>query len=217
MTIAEKLTAVAENVPKVYNAGYEAGKAQGGNSEEAYNAGYTDGQTAEHDKFWDSFQQNGKKTACYSLFAGTGWNDDNYNPKYPINATSAATYMFQQNSGITSTKVPISISVASSSVFNGCNKLKEIVSLKVTANVTFTSWFNGCTSLETINFTEDSEIANNINFSPCTNLSDESLPGIINTLGGTKASTITLPSKFNTDEYDDIIAEKPSNWTISWM
>ena len=38
MSIAEKLTAIAENVPKVYEAG----------------------QKSEYDRFWDAYQNNGK-------------------------------------------------------------------------------------------------------------------------------------------------------------
>ena len=40
MSIAEKLTTVAENVPKVYEAGKKA----------------------EYDAFWDKYQNNGKRT-----------------------------------------------------------------------------------------------------------------------------------------------------------
>lgn len=59
MSIAEKLTTVAENVPKVYEAGAKS----------------------EYDKFWDAFQNNGKKT--FYQYAFYAWNDGFY-PKYDI-------------------------------------------------------------------------------------------------------------------------------------
>ena len=60
MSIADKLTTIAENVPKVY----EAGK------------------TAEWSGFWDGFQQNGNRTSYnYAFF---GWTDEMFYPKYDI-------------------------------------------------------------------------------------------------------------------------------------
>ena len=43
MDIAEKLAQIAENQQKVYDAGYEKGKTEGGNSEESYNEGFEAG------------------------------------------------------------------------------------------------------------------------------------------------------------------------------
>ena len=63
MSIAEKLTAAAENVAKVYDAGKKA----------------------EYDAFWDSFQRNG--TFTNYTFAFAFWPDDILKPKhnvYPI-------------------------------------------------------------------------------------------------------------------------------------
>ena len=43
MTIAEKLTLIAENQQKVYDAGYEKGKSEGGDTDAAYEQGYENG------------------------------------------------------------------------------------------------------------------------------------------------------------------------------
>ena len=77
MSISEKLTKVAENVPKVY----EAGKKD------------------EHAKFWDAYQnaENGvpKRTSYLSGFQGNmGWTKDNFYPKYDIKPVGNATQLF---------------------------------------------------------------------------------------------------------------------------
>lgn len=76
MSIAKKLTTIAENEEKVYNAGYEKGKAEG-------EAGDF------YDAFWDAYQENGSRTE-YNYGFRLGWNNDNFNPKYtPIKPKSA--------------------------------------------------------------------------------------------------------------------------------
>ena len=65
--VAEKLTTIAENQEKVYKAGKQA----------------------EWSDFWDNFQQNGNRADYGYGFGGTGWNDENFNPKYPMIVTGA--------------------------------------------------------------------------------------------------------------------------------
>jgi hypothetical protein len=72
MTTAEKLVKVAENVPKVYKAG----------------------QKSEYNAFWDAFQQNGKRNDYFSGFAGAGWNDNTFKPKYDIAPNGMAQSLF---------------------------------------------------------------------------------------------------------------------------
>jgi hypothetical protein len=96
MTIAEKLQAIANNEQAVYNAGYEKGKAEGGNTETAYNEGFEAGKQAEYDRFWDNYQQNGTRLHYDNAFAGRGWNDELFKPKYDITPT-VATNLFSNN------------------------------------------------------------------------------------------------------------------------
>ena len=63
MTVAEKLTAVAENMSDVYEAGKKA----------------------EYDVFWGTLQNNGEPKSYNWCFSGPSWTDEVYNPKYPIN------------------------------------------------------------------------------------------------------------------------------------
>ena len=176
-----KTSEIPHGIEMVYKAGQESGIGY----EEAYEAG----QKAEYDRFWDIFQTNGTRRNYAQGFAGVCWKDENYNPKYPIIVTNMASNMFNNNTGITSTKVPITIDTASAaSVFQGATRLKEIPSLKVTEKVSaFSYWFNKCNALETINFTEDSVISNDISFADCTQLTHDSLMSIINALKDLRA------------------------------
>ena len=70
MSIAEKLQTIAENEPKVYEAGKKA----------------------EYNRFWNAFQQNGNKRNYRNAFYA--WIDETYNPKYPIVITSQAQDVF---------------------------------------------------------------------------------------------------------------------------
>lgn len=78
MSIAEKLTTIAENQQKVYEAGKEEGYEVG--KEEGYEAG----QKSEYDRFWDAFQDNGVRDNYFYAFAGPCWTNENFKPKYDM-------------------------------------------------------------------------------------------------------------------------------------
>jgi hypothetical protein len=75
MTIAEKLTKIAENMQNVYDAGYDTG--------------HKEGKKAECEAFWDVFQDNGNRTT-YKYAFSENWNDDIFKPKYDIKPTDAS-------------------------------------------------------------------------------------------------------------------------------
>lgn len=83
MTIAEKLTTIAENEQRVYKAGYNAGKALN------YDEGYEAGKQAEYDTIWDGIQNNGERSNYYYGFANA-WTKETFKPKYSV-ITSAGT------------------------------------------------------------------------------------------------------------------------------
>ncbi len=70
MSIAEKLTTIAENEQRVHDAGYDSG--------------YSEGKQAEYDRFWDGFQQDGNRKNYWYGFAGPGWTQETLNPKHKI-------------------------------------------------------------------------------------------------------------------------------------
>lgn len=94
-----------EGLTKGDKAGYERGLSEGKNI--GFNDGYTmgendgrsegieegrvEGKQAEYDAFWDSYQANGTRTGGFFMFAGYGWNSENYKPKYKV-AIGAETY-----------------------------------------------------------------------------------------------------------------------------
>ena len=99
MSIAKKLHTIAENMQKVYDAGANTGG--GGNYDEGYQSGYAEGEAegrkSQCDEFWDDFQQNGERTVYSYGFAGVGWSDENFKPKYNIAPVgNTASYIFAQ-------------------------------------------------------------------------------------------------------------------------
>ena len=115
MNIADKLLTIAENIPKVYEAGQKAG----GDYESAYNDGYddgytegettgynngvADGRTAEWSDLWDDFQNNGTRRNYQNAFALYSWSDKTFKPKYDLIVTNGS-QMFIQNQKITNLK-----------------------------------------------------------------------------------------------------------------
>lgn len=78
MSIADKLTQAANNVPLVYQAG----------------------KNKEWSDFWDSFQDKGARTSYNSVFRFKYWNKNTFKPKYNINIAGdgdSAFRFFNQN------------------------------------------------------------------------------------------------------------------------
>ena len=73
MSIAEKLTTVAENVPKVYEAGKKS----------------------EYDKFWDSFQDYGNRVSY--AYGFVGWTLETFKPKYDIRPSNYSNLFLNTN------------------------------------------------------------------------------------------------------------------------
>lgn len=174
-----------------------------------------------YDAFWDSFQLNGNRTNYPYLFAGCGWTDTSYDPKYDIIVTDFATGMFHANTRITSTKVPIVLNCSRDpvDVFRTCTRLANIPSLKVTEYIySYSGWFTGCKALTEIRFTADSVIQATISFSSSPLLSSDSINSIISVLRDRKgmvAQTMTVHSKVGarmTEAQKAQITAK--NWTL---
>lgn len=204
MSIADKLTIIADNMPKVYEAGKEA----------------------ERQTFWYDFQEGGKRTAYNNAFQNV-WTDAMLNPIYDIRPTSAG-YMFSgakivdlkgclEKSGIVfdtsnATSLDYAFSGAGSlvycpeisalksaslwSIFYDCKKLIIIdkLILKSDGSQTFNdNSFKNCSSLVEIRI--EGVIGNNVNFQWSKNLSMMSLASIVGALStSVSGKTITLPN-----------------------
>lgn len=224
MNVDDKLKKIAENEPKVYEAGY--------------NMGLADRETDANNFFWDRYQHYGSRNSYSYAFFGTGWNEYTYNPKYTIYTepkADRARYMFAW-SGIVDTKVPIKINSGITSngslyveecIFLGCRLLRTIGELDITDyKATYNRWFEGCENLT--NIIIKGQIKNNgfdIHWSK--KLSPKSLYSIIKTLSTTTPGlVIKLPStaeaNYNANPpenapstWAELVATK-SNWSIAY-
>lgn len=197
-----------------------------------FDAVYEAGKQAEKEDFWDKYQDNGNRTNYGYAFAGVGWTDENYNPKYPIKVTSSVSVF--QYSNITRTKQPIIIqtSATNNTSFYACQSLTEITELRLDTDMgTVSSSFNGCTKLKTIKITGSGKFLGTMTFKNSQNLTKESIISIINALSpDVTGQTLTLPKtavnrefEINVDDvstwgegsdYRKLVDTKP-NWTIT--
>ena len=232
MTIAEKLTAIAENVPNVYEAGKKS----------------------EYDAFWDACQDYGNRDNYSSAFAGWGWSNRNFYPKYNIKPTTAermfmnfsygngnSTFDLQQMCEECDVNIDFSqctnfyyafawanisrlgiIDVSKGTnfgaMFNGSSNLVTIEELIVSSAANFDAYvFAGCSSLANIKITGTLE--NNAYFSNCP-FSKASIISVVNALSATTTGkTLSLKKSakeaaFTDSEWAELIAPK-SNWTFS--
>lgn len=195
MSIADKLTTVAENEPKVFEAGKKA----------------------QNKEFWDDYlcALNNNNDA-FNYFAGYGWNARSFYPTQHIKPRGNATTMFGycsrirdfldlagrldeckvklDTSGVTHatqmftmsgiTHIPkldfTNVTATFDRVFNNCTRLTKIdewvMSTKANA---FNTPFNGCTELTDL--TISGTIYRSFDCSPCP-LTPESMKSVINAL-----------------------------------
>lgn len=237
MSIAEKLTTIAENEQKVYEAGKKA----------------------EHDSFWDGYQNYGnRKDYAYAFYNGDygehrQWNNITFKPKYDLIPTVADRMLYNMQ-GVTDlgehlqelgvkldlskctrislafakgdfVKLPtIDCSNAShtygiDNMCSTCSKLETIEKWIMSEKVkSATSCFASCTKLK--NLTVEGVIPISISFS-VSPLSVESLKSIITHLkdyAGT-SSEFAYTVTFKATAFEELektgFDSDDSNWTIS--
>jgi hypothetical protein len=213
MSIAEKLTTIAENDQKLSKLNQQLMDIL---------SGVDSGGKGYYDEFWDIFQQNGNRTNYTYGFAGAGgvWNEMNFKPKYPLRPVQAQAMFFGcgvknftahlKNNGITldlskttsihelffcaSTEIVPKIDAAGRgsllSMF-GYSGVKEIEEFVCGADNTFSATFTDARHLVSVKFS--GVIANNIDLHWSTLLSKESITSLINTLSSsTNDKVLTL-------------------------
>ena len=89
---------MAEAILFVIGKSYDSGKEKG----------CEEGKKTEQNTFWEIFQDGGSRTYYNYAFYGSSFNDENYNPIYPIKIRSNNTNAFYQ-CGATDSKVVIDI------------------------------------------------------------------------------------------------------------
>lgn len=211
MTIAEKLQTIAENEQKVYNAGKQA----------------------EYDRFWDAFQENGKRYHYNNAFDNQGWTDEVYNPKHEFGKVRYFQAMFN-NSRITDTRKSIDFTGRGAqypALFQYCRVLKTIRTLIVDEGLTYDRWFQNCEALENLSI-EGVIGQSNFNVSWSKKLSKDSITNIVNCLSTTTSGlTVTISQTAVNTAFEtstgandgstsqawlDLSGTK-SNWTISLL
>lgn len=59
--------------------------------------GYEAGRKSQYDEFWTTYQQNGMRTNYEYAFAGYGWTDETFKPKYDIRPVGSCTRLFSRS------------------------------------------------------------------------------------------------------------------------
>ena len=216
MSIAEKLTTVAENVPKVYESGYGAGYNIGNGEgyqqgeQVGYSIGYGEGKRAEYDAFWDSFQNKGKRSGYLLGFSGDGWNANTFKPKYNIPVTYG--YMTFRNSQIAVDLVDLCENLGISITFDGCTdftqtffntKFTRIGEVNTTSASTLSSTFASCPA-ETIDkliLKENGSQTFSGTFGSCSKLKNIGIEGVFGNSVSFNASPLTAKSLVNVVEH----------------
>lgn len=202
MSIAEKLTTIAENQQKVFDAGIKS----------------------EYDRYWDTFQADGTRRNYWGAFSLWFWTEEILKPKYPLIVSENGTYMFYQNSAIT--HIP-EITFTAAQFAYVCQNARNVeVIEKVTLNNYGTqqiySPFDGCSALREIRW--GGVIGDNLSFKDSPLLSAESLVSTVEHLSTTssgKTLTVSQTAVNNADwtttayaDWESLIATK-TNWTFS--
>lgn len=203
MSVATDLQTIAANVPLVYAAGQRDGM----------------------DAFWEVFQDGGNRTNYQFAFAGDGFTEALFPPKYPISVTAnnSGRQMFYLNHVVAKIEFPLSFSATTNSlVFGSATSLETISDLTVTANVNPDNWFSGCAALK--NLTMHGTLGNSMTLAPCTQLSVASAKSVLSILSSSgSGKTLTFSSAIQSaveadTEAASLIATARSNgWTIAWQ
>lgn len=227
MTIALKLTKIAEKQQSIYDAGqakgYDAGYADGqAQGEVRYKEGVADG-AVQH--FRDHHERCLIQQNYTHAFAGIGWANTS-------NGWNGATYIPQENmvfdctvnssnmyaySGVSDTVVPINLKNATgnarSTFVNATNlvTIRKLLISETTPNLNFTN----CTKLA--NITVDGIIGKswNLSSSPLTNETVQHIIEHLADLTGAATQTLTLKSSVGaamTDAQKATVTAK--NWTL---
>lgn len=195
MTVAEKLLQIANNEPKVFEAGEAKGRA------------------AERNEFWGIFQDGKALNTTYGgylyAFAYFGWSDENYNPiKDIVSNNCASMYFFAKD--LTDTKVPIIANNANCNNMFAQSGIKRIPYVEFNNCQSFSNTFN-MTPLEYIRV--GGEIDKSIDFSTCP-LDFESAKSVImhlkNFMGTDEAWTNTV--YFSEYTWNELNADTETLW-----
>lgn len=155
--------------------------------EEVYEAGQVTGRKTEYDRFWDEYQRNGTRYGYYYAFAGSGWNDETFKPKYDIVLKGSNIYAFSYCevtdlvNALEKLGVSLDTSLSSSNNHMFYNaQTKRLPPINLTGQWTVSGVFCDCQKLESIEkiiVAEKNKFADA--FTNCSNLKNITFEGVI--------------------------------------
>jgi hypothetical protein len=151
----QKLVDIAENIPKVFNAGYEKGKAEGGTSKEEQEKKVTINKNGTTEVLPDENKTLSKVTIEVDVegepvFYATEGRVYKESIEFPETVTSIGNYAFYNCTGLTNVVIPETVTSIGNFAFSNCTGLTNVV---IPNSVTKLSnyIFNGCTGLTSVN------------------------------------------------------------------
>ena len=229
MSVAEKLTTIAENTPKVFNAGYEKGKAEGGLLDYAIDLNFEyQNFDVEAVEVVFGAKVKGIVPSCPSFYSTSGMKylkvdvsgecekgAISYDSKFRFNTNEYADTLEILELPIIEKLLPNTLNRA----FQNRRKLKEIrATIDATHCTSFSNNGLGCPLLEEIRF-KPNTIFVNLLLNYCPLLSNESIESTVNGLAdltGQESQTVTFHADVKaklTDEQITTITSK--NWTLA--
>lgn len=156
-----------------------------------YQDGVEDGKKSEYDAFWDAYQEYGYRTFYYAAFAGSGWTNDTYKPKYDIipQYQSGANSMFANTFSIADIYAPLdekglkldfSKNPDFSYTFNGARSICYLrtIDASLSQNMIYTfASMRSCTTIEKLILTDNITYIGT--FYVCNALKNITIEGII--------------------------------------
>lgn len=191
--------------------------------DEVHNEGVVQGKQTEYDRFWDNYQI-GMTDHSYA-FAGRGWNDETFKPKYNIVPNiNTANSMFN-NSSITDLELALQrqnvvLDLSNATRLDGCFAycralcLPEIVISDIATNVS--QMFLSCPNLHTIRKLTfpDKKLTYPNMFNGCINLQNLIIGGVItNSLDFKSSTKLTHDSLMSIIEHLKDYSENTSGTT----
>lgn len=220
MSIAEKLSTIAENERKVYDAGAKS----------------------EYDKFWNAIQHNGTRVNYYGGFGYSYFKQGTFKPKYPLKPTSAnrmfvATtieqsdneyleidlsnctdvyWMFRNAKVKKIGKCDLrSVTTSLEGTFSLLSQTTEIKEIVSKSGLKYSNTFANSSSLKKVTFS--GEIGAALSLSDCTQLTHDSLMSVINCLielSSTKTLSLGTTNLAKLTDTEKAIATE-KGWTLA--
>lgn len=232
MSIAEKLTTIAENQQKVYGAGYEKGKAEGGGGsyEEGYEQGKIDGDISKYATslsfmnavFPDDYEItiSVQNLSTMPSFRGTKGVTKVTLTDVSLDKQYTAYQFLYLSQSIEELVLEDGIRFGSAGLLcNSAGALRRVIGAMDMSGVNADNLWGGCYELEEIRFVPTTIVAN-VGFQHSSKLSADSIQSIIDGLAdltGQTQQTLTLHNAVGsklTDAQKAAITAK--NWTLAY-